>query len=259
MTRGTRFVGLALLVLAGGSAYAQGNASAGSHATIKCAGQPDIPVTADAEQSLPLQLVEVVACGEEVVVLADTQGYTVRVRTAAGKIGYVARYALVVKPAATQAAPPAPVERDAHASEEASQPPRSENSSKPRVYISDTASWAASGGFSRSSSVATGALYGGYNPELTDIYQDFTSDCSAMVVTQEKSKADLAVLFDKGTSKRGVTGLGGLVKTNKVTVLSRSGETLLSQTAHSTDTAVRMACSAVRLAATAREKSEKPR
>jgi hypothetical protein len=234
-----------------GSAWAQQILPTGTRALIKCGGQPEIAVTADAEQAIPLRLVERAACGADVVVLADTQGYTIKVRTASGKSGYVARYALAIASPAkrsapsTVTAPNATPERATRTSGAAGPKPERNSSSKPRVYISDTASWTASGGFANPSSVAPGDLYGGYNPEMVDIYQDFTSDCSAMIVTQEKSKADFAVLFDKGTSKKGITGLGGLVKVNRVMVLSRSGTTLLSRTAHSADAAVRMACTAV--------------
>jgi hypothetical protein len=245
-----RALSLSLLVgvFGCGSACAQSVLPAGARATVKCEGEDYVPVTADAEQAIPPHVVEKAACGETVVVLVDTQGYTVRVRTPDGKSGYIVRRALAVEPAAKSASaiPPASAPASAAPAASASHSTlQSGDSSKPRVYISDTASWTASGGFSRASSVAAGDLYGGYNPEMTDIYQDFTSDCSAMVVTQEKSNADLAVLFDKDTSKKGIKGLGGLVKVNKVTVLSRSGETLLSQAAHSADKAVQMACAAV--------------
>jgi hypothetical protein len=228
-----------------GSAFAQQSVAAGAHATIKCDGEANVPVTADAEQAIPLHVVEKAACGATVIVLVDTQGYTVKVRTPDGKTGYIERRALAVEPAAKSAPVVPSTSATASPASAGRSTAQSSERSKPRVYISDTASWTASGGFSRASSVAAGDLYGGYNPEMTDVYQDFTSDCSAMVVTQEKSNADFAVLFDKDTSKKGIKGLGGLVKVNKVTVVSRSGETLLSQTAHSADTAVQMACAAV--------------
>ncbi len=47
-------------------------------------------MTSDAEQSLPLQVVATLKCGEEVTVLANDEGYTVKVKNADGKIGYVA-------------------------------------------------------------------------------------------------------------------------------------------------------------------------
>jgi hypothetical protein len=238
-------------ILGTGAAWGQQAISMGTHATIKCEANAYVPVTDDEEQAIPLRLVEKAACGEKVTILYDPQGYTVKVRTAMGNVGYVDRYEIAMDSLAKESAAAAAsdggnaTEKAPRASSGPSTAAQQKELSKPHVYISDTASWTASGGFGRSSSVAEGALYGGYNPEMTDIYQDFTSDCSGIIVTQEKSKADYAVLFDKGTSKKGITGLGGLVKVNKVTVLSRSGETLLSQTAHSTDTAVKMACATV--------------
>ncbi len=66
---------------------------------VICRGVQSVPVTADAEQSLPMQLVARLGCGEEVAVLADSDGYTVQVRTANGKDGYVARMYLSESPA----------------------------------------------------------------------------------------------------------------------------------------------------------------
>jgi hypothetical protein len=226
---------------------------------IHCHNQSYVIVTADPEQAVPLQVVATVNCNEEVRIVSDTQGYTVKVRTTSGKIGYVSRFEVTVDSSKQEAAGPKTTlaETDANAPDvqaqaraagqtpSESRPDTEKDSSKPRIYVSDTDSWMASGGFSNPSSVAPGNLYGGYNPELTDIYQDFTSDCSAGVVTQQKSGADYVVLFDKQSSKKGLTGLGGLVKVNKVTVLSKDGNTLLSQTSHSVDTAVKLACDAL--------------
>lgn len=252
---------LAVIVGAGAPLFAQQTVARGTHATIQCESQSYVPVTADEEQAMPFHLVDKAACGSQVTVLSDPQGYTVKVRTASGRIGYVAHYqiAIVSAPNVTPpsnsaddkraAAAAAVIRNDLQSSDEsttaASSPAPEHGPRKPRVYVSDTASWNASGGFSRASSVAPDALYGGYDPELTDIYQDFTSDCSAMTVTQKKSDADFVVLFDKGTPKKGFTGLHGLVKVNRVTVLSKSGETLLSQTERSSDAAVAAACNAV--------------
>ena len=210
---------------------------------IHCHNQPYVTVTADPEQAVPLQVVATVSCNEEVRILSDTQGYTVKVRTASGKIGFVSRYEVTVDSSKQEAAGPKTTPPETPFESRPDTPEK--DSSKPRIYVSDTDSWTASGGFSSPSSVAPGNLYGGYNPELTDIYQDFTSDCPAGVVTQQKSGADYVVLFDKQSSKKGLTGLGGLVKVNKVTVLSKDGNTLLSQTSHNVDAAVKMACDAI--------------
>src|SRR5208283_4547368 len=60
------------------------------HASINCPGITSVPMTADAEQSLPMHLVATLACNEPVSVLSDTEGYNTRVRLSDGKEGYVA-------------------------------------------------------------------------------------------------------------------------------------------------------------------------
>ncbi|HUJ31223.1 MAG TPA: hypothetical protein VLY23_08085 [Candidatus Acidoferrum sp.] len=248
----------ALLIFAGGAVWGQqpspasSGAAQGILAKAVCRDESSVSVTADSEQAIPLKLVATLKCDEEIRVLSDMQGYTVKVRTASGKVGYVTRYEVAVVPpsapsvsSANAASNHAAAQSAPKPAAEASPGDRANDPSKPHVYVSDTQSWTETGGFGRASSVADGNLYGGYDPEMTDIYQDFTSDCPAVVVTQEKSNADYAVLFDKGTSKKGITGLGGLVKVNKVTVVTRSGETIFSQAAHSTDTIVRLACEAI--------------
>jgi hypothetical protein len=251
-----------------GPAWAQqrpqpSSGSGGVPARIKCQNEPYVTITSDAEQALPLRLVTTAACNESVVALSDTQGYTVKVQTASGKIGYVTRYEIVVDTSAREASPvqSASVSVNANPSQMQSQQatPRAEPSpvpdekgSKPRVYITDAETWAEIGGFGNPSpAVGESGYVPGYNPDMVSIYQDFTSDCAVVAVTQEKSKADFAVLFDRGTGKKGFTGFGGLVKVNKVTVVTRSGETLVSQALHSEDATVKLACDAIgqRLAA----------
>jgi hypothetical protein len=58
--------------------------------TILCRGGSSVPMTADAEQSLPLHLVATLDCGQQVSLVANSEGYTVNVHTADGKSGYVA-------------------------------------------------------------------------------------------------------------------------------------------------------------------------
>lgn len=58
--------------------------------TILCRSGSSVPMTADAEQSLPLRLVATLNCGQQVSLLSAAESYTVNVRTAEGKSGYVA-------------------------------------------------------------------------------------------------------------------------------------------------------------------------
>jgi hypothetical protein len=66
-------------------------ASPAPRATLHCPGVSSIPMTADAEQVLPLRLLRNLSCNESVAILSDVEGYTVHVRTSDGKEGYVAR------------------------------------------------------------------------------------------------------------------------------------------------------------------------
>ncbi|MGC1482661.1 MAG: SH3 domain-containing protein [Candidatus Acidiferrum sp.] len=59
--------------------------------TVVCRGVQSVPVTADAEQALPMHLVAHLSCGEQVAVVSDSEGYTVEISTTNGKSGYVAR------------------------------------------------------------------------------------------------------------------------------------------------------------------------
>ena len=69
-------------------------------AYVNCPGIANVPMTADAEQSLPMRQIATLSCGQQVVVLADNEGYTAHIRTSDGKEGYVAHMYL------TTATPP---------------------------------------------------------------------------------------------------------------------------------------------------------
>jgi hypothetical protein len=97
------FAGLAVTLpsfAAENSGSAAAPAAGALRGTVVCRGAQNVPVTADAEQALPMQLVTRLNCGDEVAVLSDSEGYTVNIRTADGKDGYVARMYLSEGPAA---------------------------------------------------------------------------------------------------------------------------------------------------------------
>jgi hypothetical protein len=96
------FAGLAVTLptlAAENSGSATAPAPGALRGTVVCRGVENVPVTADAEQGLPMQLVARLNCGDEVAVLSDSDGYTVNIRTADGKDGYVARMYLSEQPA----------------------------------------------------------------------------------------------------------------------------------------------------------------
>jgi hypothetical protein len=90
---GSAFLLAALPAAASDEAVAPAAAPA-PRATVNCPGISSIPMTADAAQALPLHLVRNLSCGESVVILSDSEGYTVHVRSADGTAGYVARMCL---------------------------------------------------------------------------------------------------------------------------------------------------------------------
>ncbi len=98
---------LAAVPLFGTESNASSAVAAAPRAYVNCPGIPDVPMTADAEQALPLHQVATLACGEPVAVLADNEGYTAHIRTADGKEGYVAR--MYLTRAASVSHPPADV------------------------------------------------------------------------------------------------------------------------------------------------------
>lgn len=72
----------------------------GPNWSINCPGVRNVPMTADPQQSLPLQLIATLKCGEEVTLLANDEGYTVKIQTSDGTVGYVAAmYLKKIQPA----------------------------------------------------------------------------------------------------------------------------------------------------------------
>lgn len=79
-------------------------------AYVNCPGISSVPMTADAEQALPLRQIATLACGDAVFVLSDDEGYTTHIRTADGQEGYVAHMYLTKAAAPVQPKPEAPVQ-----------------------------------------------------------------------------------------------------------------------------------------------------
>jgi hypothetical protein len=109
-------IGSALL-LAGSPLFANENAATSGvapmpRAYVNCPGITNVPMTADAEQALPMRQIATLSCGQPVAILADNEGYTAHIRTTEGQEGYVARMYLT---SATPVAQPASL-RDTPAS-----------------------------------------------------------------------------------------------------------------------------------------------
>jgi hypothetical protein len=63
---------------------------------VTCHGISSVPMTLDQEQTLPMQVIAKLNCGDDVSLLSDADSYTVNVRTTDGKSGYVARMYLTI-------------------------------------------------------------------------------------------------------------------------------------------------------------------
>jgi len=97
MTTKLKFFGALAGFALASTSYAQ---QAPSREWVHChGGVSQVPMTVDAAQSLPMQVIGILPCGSEVAVLSDAEGYTVNVRTAEGKTGYVANLYLTPVPA----------------------------------------------------------------------------------------------------------------------------------------------------------------
>ena len=99
----------ATLLLAGSPLFANESAAKSGvapapRAYVNCPGISNVPMTADAEQALPMRQIATLSCGQQVAILADNEGYTAHIRTSDGKDGYVAHMYLT---SATPAAQPA--------------------------------------------------------------------------------------------------------------------------------------------------------
>jgi hypothetical protein len=84
------------LLLAGSPLFANEAAATSGVAPVprvyvNCPGISSVPMTADAEQALPMRQIATLSCGQQVAIVADNEGYTAHIRTTDGTEGYVVR------------------------------------------------------------------------------------------------------------------------------------------------------------------------
>jgi hypothetical protein len=70
---------------------------------VNCHGLSNVPLTSDSMQALPLKIVTKLSCDQGLAVVGDVDSYTVNVRTADGKIGFIASMYLMKAPPAKPA------------------------------------------------------------------------------------------------------------------------------------------------------------
>jgi hypothetical protein len=110
---------------------------------------------------------------------------------------------------------------------------------KPRVFVTDSESWAVSGSSGGSSSGFGGHMSGGARPQTAEIIKTFTERCPFAVVNNIREKSDyIAVLDHEG-------GKSLLRKDNKVAVFNKDGDSILSKSTRSLGNSVQDACEAI--------------
>jgi hypothetical protein len=112
---------------------------------------------------------------------------------------------------------------------------------KPRVFITDSDSWEASGGFAggRANGVG-GGNSGGARPQTAEIMKTFGERCSRVTVTINRDKADYIVILQHEGGKELFR------RDNKLAVFDKDGDMILSNSTRTLGNAVKAACDAIR-------------
>ena len=117
-------------------------------------------------------------------------------------------------------------------------------SSKPRVFITDSDSWEVGGGFGAGGSRGTGAGVGGFSggarPQTVEVIKTFRERCGAVTVNMDKTKANYIILFDREGGKDLIS------RDNKIAVFKEDGDLVYSGSTRSLGNAVSDACNAIR-------------
>lgn len=112
----------------------------------------------------------------------------------------------------------------------------------PRVFITDSQSWAAIGGFSVANGSGGGGIAGGSSPQTVEVIDDFAKKCPGVIVTNDKSNADYIVLFDRDAAAKSRTVLS---RADKIAVFKKNGDLVYSGKSRSVANTVKDACAAL--------------
>lgn len=115
---------------------------------------------------------------------------------------------------------------------------------KPRVFITDSDSWEASGGFAggRANGVGGGggSAFGGARPQTAEIMKTFGERCPRATVTINREKADYIVILQHEGGKELFR------RDNKLAVFDKGGDMILSSSTRTLGNAVKEACGVIR-------------
>jgi hypothetical protein len=110
---------------------------------------------------------------------------------------------------------------------------------KIRVYVSDSQSWEMSGAWGASNGSGAGHESGGARPQTAEIIKTFNQRCPEYTVTNNKDRANYAVILDHEGGK------GALHRRNKVAVFNRDGDAIFSDSTRELGNSVKDACAAI--------------
>jgi len=113
---------------------------------------------------------------------------------------------------------------------------------KVRVYVADSQSWEVAGGWGYSKGAGSGYERGGARPQTAEIIKTFNERCPEVTVTNNKDRANFAVILDHEGGK------GWLSHRNKVAVFNRAGDVIFSKSTLSLGSSVQDACDAINMA-----------
>ena len=111
---------------------------------------------------------------------------------------------------------------------------------KTRIYVTDSESWQLEGGWAANDHRAGGAVSGGSRPQNAEIIKTFSQRCPAMIVTDNKTRANYVIILDHEG------GEGFSRKDNKIVVFNRDGDAIFSDSTRSLGNAVKDACVAIK-------------
>ena len=127
--------------------------------------------------------------------------------------------------ATPQPAPPTP------------QPPPSDG--KIRIYVSDSQSWEMTGGWGAANGSGGGHESGGARPQTAEIIKTFNQRCPEYTVTNNKDRANYAVILDHEGGK------GLLRHRNKLAIFNREGDVIFSDSTRELGNSVKDGCAAI--------------
>jgi hypothetical protein len=156
-------------------------------------------------------------------------------------------------PAFAQQQAPPPAQQTTPAPEQKAQSAQPTSQAAPsdgkiRIYVSDSQSWEMIGGWGAGghqnsdgsgSFAAAGHTAGGARPQTAEIIKTFNQRCPEYVVTNNRDRANYAVILDHEGGK------GLIRRRNKIAVFNRDGDAIFSDSTRELGNSVKDSCSAI--------------